>query len=198
VSKERIDQHLVQHSMEARNKRIPFMVRQAHHERNHPLSVRPEPVEGHCPFAPSLPKNVHLPFAPSLLKDVQFPSVPSLLKDVHSPSVSSLPKDVHFPSVPSLRRTSTSVRPEPVEGYPLTVHPEPAEGSCSVPAFRVGRTPLSFMVAGGNTDSGDGPARRREHPASPQAPRRGQSVFRERFLEPTTPFYGTRLTLHAA
>jgi hypothetical protein len=31
---------------EALNKLIPFMVRQAHHERNQPLTVRPEPVEG--------------------------------------------------------------------------------------------------------------------------------------------------------
>ena len=31
---------------EALNKLIPFMVRQAHHERNQQLTVRPEPVEG--------------------------------------------------------------------------------------------------------------------------------------------------------
>jgi hypothetical protein len=31
---------------EALNKLIPLMVRQAHHERNQPLTVRPEPVEG--------------------------------------------------------------------------------------------------------------------------------------------------------
>jgi hypothetical protein len=31
---------------EALNKTIPFMVRQAHHERNQTLTVRPEPVEG--------------------------------------------------------------------------------------------------------------------------------------------------------
>jgi hypothetical protein len=31
---------------EALNKLIPFKVRQAHHERNHALAVRPEPVEG--------------------------------------------------------------------------------------------------------------------------------------------------------
>jgi len=31
---------------EVLNKLIPFMVRQAHHERNQPLAVRPEPVEG--------------------------------------------------------------------------------------------------------------------------------------------------------
>jgi hypothetical protein len=28
------------------NKLIPFMVRQTHHERNQPFTVRPEPVEG--------------------------------------------------------------------------------------------------------------------------------------------------------
>jgi hypothetical protein len=32
---------------QALNKSIPFMVRQAHHERNHPFAVHPEPVEGH-------------------------------------------------------------------------------------------------------------------------------------------------------
>ncbi len=31
---------------ETLNKLIPFMVRQAHHERNQYLTVRPEPVEG--------------------------------------------------------------------------------------------------------------------------------------------------------
>jgi hypothetical protein len=31
---------------EALNKSIPLMVRQAHHERNQTLTVRPEPVEG--------------------------------------------------------------------------------------------------------------------------------------------------------
>lgn len=31
---------------EALNKLIPFMVRQAHHERNQYLTVRPEPIEG--------------------------------------------------------------------------------------------------------------------------------------------------------
>ena len=31
---------------EALNKTIPFMVRQAHYERNQTLTVRPEPVEG--------------------------------------------------------------------------------------------------------------------------------------------------------
>jgi hypothetical protein len=31
---------------EALNKWIPFMVRQAHHERNQYVTVRPEPVEG--------------------------------------------------------------------------------------------------------------------------------------------------------
>jgi hypothetical protein len=33
-------------AMKTLNKSIPLMVRQAHHERNQQLAVRPEPVEG--------------------------------------------------------------------------------------------------------------------------------------------------------
>jgi hypothetical protein len=38
--------HSAQYAKEALNKLIPFMVRQAHHERNQTLAVRPELVEG--------------------------------------------------------------------------------------------------------------------------------------------------------
>jgi outer membrane protein TolC len=47
---------------EALNKLIPFMVRQAHHERNQPLAVRPERVEGPVQVSPR-----NLPAMPNLL-----------------------------------------------------------------------------------------------------------------------------------
>jgi len=49
--------------METLNKLIPLMVRQAHHERNQKVTVRPEPVEGlvqRIPIFMSLPGLVFL------------------------------------------------------------------------------------------------------------------------------------------
>jgi len=66
-------------------KAILFLVRQAHHERNHALAVRLDPLAGHGTFGPSLSKDTpvrpgpvegHCPFVLSLSKGLaqRFPS----------------------------------------------------------------------------------------------------------------------------
>jgi len=135
---------------EALNKLIPFMVRQAHHERNQPLAVRPELVEG--PIQ-GFPRN--LPAMPKLLPAdllAQRPDLRLVQTEVSAAAASlgSARADLYPKLVLS---ASGGVGALAVGGFPSLAESVYALGSgLSAPIFNAGRIRAHIAAADARLD----------------------------------------------